>query len=60
MCIAGRQLRSDGRVLMQPICKEDMARRRRDSPSRALPAFSTSLRIAVDVVYWLFPDFVLV
>lgn len=32
----------------------------RDSPSRALPAFSTSLRIAVDVVYWLFPDFVLV
>ena len=60
MCIAGRQLRSDGRVLIQTICKEDMARRRRDSPSRALLVSSTSLRIAVDVVYWLFPDFVLV
>jgi len=32
----------------------------RDSPSRALPVSSTSLRIAVDVVYWLSPDFVLV
>jgi hypothetical protein len=60
MCIAGRQLRSDGRVLIQTIRKEDMARRRRDSPSRALLVSSTSLRIAVDVVCWLSPDFVFV
>jgi hypothetical protein len=32
----------------------------RDSPSRALLVSSTSLRIAVDVVCWLFPDFALV